>query len=341
MHGFVAILKRLLVRSMGLAMLASEYPLAVIGSCIAVCINPVRQILEGSNPNGGNQQYAVYVIYDRRSLVADYVVAQAEALARIGYRVVIVSTSPSLPNSQASKLIPFCWKIIHRRNIGHDFGSYKAGIHQIDNLQEAESLILMNDSCYGPLFDLGGIEQKAYENGADIWGITDSWWKAYHVQSYYVRFNRRVINSDAFHRFWATLLPFQSRNLVIRYGEIRLTQHLLRSGMTVAVLCPYEAVSGKALELILARISGDAIGLLPSEKKYLEELAEAISRGSKLNPTHPFWDVLIVEYGCPFIKRNLLRSNPQGIRGIIDWPLMIGEYTDYDINLIHRHLSIR
>ena len=75
-------------------MLASEYPLAVIGSCIAVCINPVRQILEGSNPNGGNQQYAVYVIYDRRSLVADYVVAQAEALARIGYRVVIVSTSP-------------------------------------------------------------------------------------------------------------------------------------------------------------------------------------------------------------------------------------------------------
>jgi lipopolysaccharide biosynthesis protein len=322
-------------------MLAAEYPMAIVGSCLAVCIDPVRQVVDGSDPNGDSRRYAVYVIYDRRGQVADYVVAQAEALARIGYKVVIVSTSPRLPNSQASKLIPFCWKIIHRWNIGHDFGSYKAGIHQMDSLREAESLILMNDSCYGPLFDLGGIEQKACDNGADIWGITDSWWKAYHVQSYYIRLNDRVISSDAFRRFWITLLPYQSRNLVIRFGEIRLTQHLLRSGMTAAVLCPYEAVSERALELILARISGDGIGLLPSERIYLEELAETISRGSKLNPTHPFWDVLIMEYGCPFIKRNLLRSNPQGIRGIIDWPLLIAKHTRYDVSLIHRHLKIR
>jgi rhamnosyltransferase len=168
-------------------MLAAEYLLAVVGSCLAVFINPVRRIVDGSNPNGDNQRYAVYAIYDRHDQVADYVVAQAESLARIGYRVVIVSTSPHLPNSQTSKLVPYCWKIIHRWNFGHDFGSYKAGIRQIGRLQEAESLILMNDSCYGPLFDLGSIEQKACENGADIWGITDSWWKTYHVQSYYVK----------------------------------------------------------------------------------------------------------------------------------------------------------
>jgi hypothetical protein len=341
LNGLTAALRGLAVRCIQAITLAAEYPLAVLGSCAAACIPLIRRIEQGLDPNAGSRRYAIYASYDRHSLVADYVVAQIEALARIGYRVIVVWASPFLREAQLSKLAPHSWKIVHRRNLGHDFGCYKTGVQQIGQLREIESLILMNDSCYGPLFDLAEVEQKAHEAGTDLWGITDCWWKSYHLQSYYLRLNDRAVSSEAFRRFWTTLLPFQSRNLVVRHGEVRLTQHLMRAGLTTAVLCPYRAVAEKALELILSRTSDDEAGLLPSEKRYLEALAEEISRGSRLNPMHPFWDVLIVEFACPFVKRNLLRSNPARIRGLVDWPSLLAAYTGYDVDLIDRHLKIK
>ena len=341
MRGFAAGLRRLIAKCIEWATLIAQYVLAVAGSCFAVCVPLIRHIDEGLDPNAGSRRYAVYASYDRHSIVADYVVAQVEALSRIGYRIVVVLTSPYARTTETSKLATHSWKIVHRRNFGHDFGCYKTGIRQIERLQEAESLILMNDSCYGPLFDLARVERLAREDGADIWGITDSWWKSYHLQSYYLRLGNRAINSEAFQRFWATLLPYQPRNLVVRLGEIRLTQYLVRDRLTTGVLCPYHAVAEKALELILPRINGDEAGLLPSEIHYLQWLAEQISKGTDLNPMHPFWDVLIVEFACPFIKRGLLRSNPTGVPGLFDWPSLLATYTGYNVGLIDRHLQIR
>jgi hypothetical protein len=79
---------------------------------------------------------------------------------------------------------------------------------------------------------------------------------------------------------------------------------------------------------------------LSSEKDYLEQLGNAISKGIPLNPMHSFWDVLLAEFACPFIKRNLLGRNPARIRGLIDWAALLQKHTDYDIDLIYRHLKV-
>lgn len=341
MGELAAALLRRAVRLSAAMSVVAEYPPALVGSCLAACIPAIRRIAEGRDPNPDSRRYAVYASFDRHSLVADYVVAQLEALARIGYRVIVVWASPDLREAQISSLAPHCWKIVHRRNVGHDFGCYKTGLQQIGRLDQIESLILMNDSCYGPLFDLAEVEQTAHEAGADVWGITDCWWKSYHLQSYFLRLNHRAVGSEAFRRFWQTLLPYQSRNLVVRNGEIRLTQYMTRAGLRTGVLCPYRRVAAKALELILSRIDGDEPGLLDGEKQYLQRLADEISRGSKLNPMHSFWDVLIVEFACPFVKRNLLRSNPARIRGLVDWPSLLATHTGYNVDLIDRHLKLR
>lgn len=322
------------------AALAFHYACAIVGSCLVTFVRRIRTSVDGADPNRSSLRYAVYVTYDRRSLIADYAVGQVAALARLGYRILFVSTSPRLPGNETAKVMQYTWRILHRRNLGHDFGSYKDGIRQIASLDNVEVLILMNDSCYGPLFDLAGIEQRARASSSHIWGITDSWWKDYHLQSYLLRIDGRVLRSKAFHRFWATLLPYQPRPLVIRHGEVRFTQYLVRDGMTTEVLCPYQAVASKALQLILARLAGNESQLLPSEREYLESLANEISKGTPLNSTHSFWDVLIVEFACPFIKRNLLRQNPARIPGLIEWTSLLQKHTDYDIDLIHRHLRI-
>jgi lipopolysaccharide biosynthesis protein len=184
------------------------------------------------------------------------------------------------------------------------------------------------------------VEHRARTSGSELWGITDSWQTSYHVQSYFLRVDQRAMNSRAFRRFWSTLLPYQSRGLAIRNGEIRFTQSLLRNGMTAAVLCPYQMVASRVLQTILARTNDDAAALLPGEQKYLASLADDISNGTQLNPMHAFWDVMIVEFGCPFIKRNLLRQNPTRIPGLVDWAAFLSTHTKYDPDLIDRHLKI-
>jgi lipopolysaccharide biosynthesis protein len=253
---------------------------------------------------------------------------------------VFVSTSPQLPEEEAGKVLRLSWKVLHCRNLGHDFGSYKDGIRQIGSVDLVDSLILMNDSCYGPLLDLDCLEQLAKSGDPDIWGITDSLSRKYHLQSYFLWIGRRALHCPAFHRFWATLLPYQPRSLVIRLDEVRFTQNLVRHGIVTQALCPYHAVANRALQLILRRLASDAGQLLSSEKDYLEQLGNAISKGIPLNPMHSFWDVLLAEFACPFIKRNLLGRNPARIRGLIDWAALLQKHTDYDIDLIYRHLKV-
>jgi lipopolysaccharide biosynthesis protein len=333
-------LRNLLARLAEAVGVAFDYPHAIIGSCFAMFVPRIRKTINGQDPASSSNRYAVYVTYDRRSLVADYVVAQVAALAALGYRILFISTSPKLPEDEAAKVLHHVWKVLHRRNIGYDFGSYKDGIRLIGPLDKVESLILMNDSCYGPLFDLAGIEQRAQANGPNILGVTDGWWKDYHLQSYFLRIDSHAVRSQAFDNFWRTLLPYLPRTLAIRLGEIRFTQYLVRHGLTADVLCPYQAVASRAMELILDRLAGNTAQLLPSERRYLETVAREISNGTPLNAMHSFWDVLIVEFGCPFIKRNLLRQNPARIPGLLEWPALLQKHSDYDIDVIRRHLKI-
>jgi hypothetical protein len=333
-------LLRLAPRLFQNALVPLHYPLAIIGSCIAVFMPRVRTVLEGLDPNASSLRYAVYATYDRYGLISDHVVEQVTNLAALGYRVVFVSASPRWPNGQVMKVSDQCWKLVHRYNFGHDFGSYKCGIRQIGYFADVQSLILMNDSCYGPLFDLSDIERRAQSGAVNIFGITDSWQHKYHLQSYFLHLSGRAVRSKAFRRFWATLLPYQSRALTVRQGEVRFSQHMVRTGMTTVALCPYLAVARLAQQLILRRISGGAPGLLPNEKSYLDVLARQISQGVPLNPTHSFWDVVIVEFGCPFIKRDLLRNNPRHIPGVLDWASVLLEHTAYDPDRIEQHLKI-
>lgn len=317
-----------------------DFPVALVGSAVCLFVPAARRLTEGADPNSSSHRYAVYASYDKNSLIGDYVVEQIAALARLGYRIVFVSTSASWRDDQMAKVMPYCWKLVFRWNLGHDFASYKQGIKQIGPLDSVERLLLMNDSCYGPLFDLDTLESVAAASDANLWGVTDCWFASYHVQSYYMAFDRRAVTSRAFRRFWAFLPPYQTRRLAIRTGEVRLTKWLLRSGMRASVLCPYQTVASTALKLILSRLYDDKAFFLPNERRHLEKVAEAISSGERLNPMHSFWDILIVEFRCPFIKRNLLRENPTRIPGLFEWPELITSHTRYPVALIQEHLKV-
>ena len=66
---------------------------------------------------------------------------------------------------------------------------------------------------------------------------------------------------------------------------------------------------------------------------------DAVNHGLPLNITHFFWDYLIADLGCPFLKRELLAFNPMGVPFLHQWQNVIERTTDYDTDLIARHLE--
>lgn len=315
----------------------SSRALAYGGSLLAAAVPRLRAVLPGADPNAGTRDAAIYVAFDKWGLVADYVVDQVAALARAGLSVTFVSNSPRLPPDAAARLAPHVRDILHRRNFGHDFGGYKDAIARLD-VSALDSLVLMNDSCYGPFADLAEVNRRAAVSGAGVFGITESWDFRYHLQTYYVWIGGAVLRSAAFARFWQALLPSQPRSLAIQKGEIAFTQTMLKAGFTARALCPY-AEAARLAQLAARQRLAESDELLEEEERYLRQLAAAIAAGHTLNPTHAVWDVLVTQCGSPFIKRELLRRNPMGIPGLLGWEGMLPTASGVDMEAIRNHLQ--
>jgi hypothetical protein len=297
--------------------------------------NYVRRIVPGNDPNAGSHDEAVYLFYDRRGDIHDFVVQQLAELKDAGFRITFVSNSPVLRSADIADVEPYCRQIVWRRNVGYDFGGYKDGIRCIGDLNAVDRLLLMNDSAYGPFYPLRHIINAVDPAKTDCWGITESWEHHYHIQSYFVLFLKGALSSSAFRKFWRRMPYVNRKSWVIRYGEIKLSQSLARSKLRMRVLAPYWEVAGHVLQK-LKTIPDD----IPEEhKSFLKYVQSQIIRGRPLNPCHYFWETLISDFGSPFLKREVITKNPTGSPFNWRWGEVITRKSRYDPNLIVRHLQ--
>jgi len=295
-----------------------------------------RRIWPGADPCRACPDHAVYAHYDREGAIHDYVVEQVRQLAGAGFRVTFVSNARRMSEEAVAAVRPFCREMIWRRNLGLDFGAYKDGIAAIGDLGACDRLALMNDSIYGPFFPLREVLNAANPAVCDLWGITDSWDGNYHVQTYFVLFFKRALASPAFAKFWRRLPYVNNKSWVVKNCEVKLSQSLARQQLAADVLCPYWDVAKSVLKRLESNPRDEET---LAHKSFLDHLHSNIQFGLPLNSTHYFWDALITDFRAPFIKRDLILKNPQGIAYAWRWPELIARQCDYDIALIRRHLQ--
>ncbi|WP_092173509.1 rhamnan synthesis F family protein [Bosea sp. OK403] len=290
----------------------------------------------GSDPNRGSNRWVVYANYSRQGRVFDYVLYALKALCDEGFRIIFVSNSTNFGASEVATVQPWCAKIIHRRNVGYDFGAYKDGISSIDDFTAIENLILMNDSVYGPLFPISDTIDRMSMRDVDIWGLTDSWQHDYHLQSYFLCFNRNVLVSSFFREFWRKIPLINYKKSVIRGLEIETSQMFLDNGYKLAAAFPYYALTDRFMGRFPLAIDPKTA---PFELELAERLRTHFATGSTVNPTHFFWEMLINDFRFPFIKGELISKNPAAIYGINRWYDKITKLTDYDPDMIMDHLK--
>ena len=324
-----------LKRMLWFPLLAADWVILVCGQLLRP-FNFIRTEFAGADPLSTSKVAAVYAHFDGEGLIHDYVVHQLSELAAAGFRIVFVSNSPKFPPESVALVTPYCRTILWRYNIGYDFGAYKDGLNAIEGKDNLAALLLMNDSIYGPFFRLRDQLMEIDRTTTDFWGITDSWQAGFHVQSYFILFFSKVIRSQAFKSFWRQFPYVNDKGWIIRNGEIKLSKILTQQKLRANVLAPYWSVSKNVLD----RVSEVDTEKLPAfHRDYLNMLRNALIHGTPLNPMHYFWETLINEYKCPFLKRELVKLNPGNTPFAWRWPEVVHKASDYDVALIRRHLQ--
>jgi Rhamnan synthesis protein F len=295
----------------------------------------IRTIRHGGVSLSAASRVAVLAHFDRRGRFLGYFRFLVCALERAGFAVIIASNSRRLDEVTLAQVLPHCSAVIHRRNVGLDFGAWRDALAVIDGITRLERLIIANDSIFGPLQDIATILERCDFATADVWGMTDSYDVLYHVQSYFLIFGPAALASDCFRNFWKRLRYIGDKRSVILLYEVGLSQACLRSGLRVRALFRYsqlvDAVIGQA---VAGRPDRNALGA-----DFFDLLLKNVNSGIPLNPTHFFWEYLITSLGFPFLKRELIEKNPSAIPFLINWRNALRQSSDYPVENIDEYLQ--
>ncbi len=278
------------------------------------------------NTKQNKSNLCIFSHFDANNIIDPYVIFYLQELANNDCDIIFVSASSSLSTAERDKIAPYCKQIIIRRNRGRDFGSFKCGIMNTkDIIPHYEKIILANDSIYGPFFDIAPIIHFGSNNHLDMWGVSDSLEKNYHIQSFFVVFNKKILNDPAFLAFWERVHYFGERQNIINHYEIGMSKYFQQKGYPLGAFCDYQIIQNDLLS------QNDLMNKI--DKKF----QKLLNKHCPVNPTHAFWDIIITNYQFPFLKRELLMHNPESL-DISNWKEVVKAHSPYKVDLIANHL---
>ena len=252
----------------------------------------------------------IYVHFNKYNQISEHVRYQLKALAPLFQKTFMVSNSLLSQDLQSSllqdKLVD---RILLRENKGFDFAALRDAMKEIgfDDLKNYDSVTFMNDTCFGPIWDLESYYNRFEgDSSIDFWGMTNFRKNKEfreHIQSYFLSFSRNVVESNVFQEFWTSIVDYTDVQDVINHYETQVTTVLLDAGFNYGVV--YDTVEE------------DTSGMLHPDFSYY-------------NPTS------ILKNKVPFIKVKTIGYNT----GISPYLFReIEESSDYPVELIVSHMS--
>ena len=252
----------------------------------------------------------LYVHFNKYNDLSSHVEYQLTQMRPLFSKLVFISNS-QLPDEKRASLLErgLMTDFIQRENSGFDFAAWRDGMSFIgfEELKSYDSVTLMNDTCFGPLWDLTDIYRKFENDGSvDFLGMTNfrkNQQFPEHIQSYYLVFKQPVIQSNAFQDFWFSVQNFTNVKEVIENYETQVTTHLLDAGFKY--------------QTVFNTVNVDTTGMLHPDFSYY-------------NPT------AILHHRVPFIKVKTIDANQHITPYILN---EIETISDYPVDLIVSHMS--
>jgi rhamnosyltransferase len=166
-------------------------------------------------------------------------------------------------------------------------------------VEAVDILILANDSCYGPFYDIQDLFSRLKKANSSFIGLTDSTVISHHIQSYFTAYRKELIGHPLFKAFWSNIRVYGQKIDIIRSNEIEWCDQLR------------------------------AIGVEPMAL-YTSQPHE--------NMCHTSWRELLIDCKFPFVKVELLRDNPTR-QNIMHWQQTLAALDPVCTNHVISHLG--
>lgn len=175
----------------------------------------------------------IFAAFNKFSKIEDYVLYYLQSLQLIAHKIIyIADNEPSAP--QLEQLRGLADYVLFENHGEYDFGSYKRGIKLAEEkglLDDADELVLCNDSCYGAVFPFTEMFEQMEASSADFWGVTQNCENPIkHIQSYFMVFKKPVFCSQVFKTFFESIKKQKHFWDVVTKYEVGLTRTLADKG---------------------------------------------------------------------------------------------------------------
>lgn len=179
----------------------------------------------------------LYLTYDKENKIDNYITYMLEALHTCCTYILLICNSES--DLRQEKDFSYADRVICRNNVGFDAGGYKDVLCEYigwDRLYEFDELVILNDSFYGPFYPMQRIIDTMRTVEADFWGLTRSpagtkgMQYEEHIQSYFLVFRKKVLQSGVFKNFWEQLEYPENMEATVRNFELGINTCLRQNG---------------------------------------------------------------------------------------------------------------
>ncbi|WP_455918362.1 rhamnosyltransferase WsaF family glycosyltransferase [Ensifer canadensis] len=247
------------------------------------------------------KDFCLFVTYSANGQIADHVLRYFNALRKCGLSMIAIVVTEGLCAPLPAAIMQSDGLII-RRNHGWDFAAWATALASLPGLWRAKSLILTNDSVYGPTSTqkLKNIVDQFLGGDSDIFALTDSYENRHHMMSYFIGLRNEGLRSPTIQNYWKNVNSYKDKNHVIHQYELSTHDHYLKSNLKTEVAFP--------------------------SKRY--------TAGE--NPTLHQWRDLLAR-GFPFIKVQALRDTLPGV-DVSNWESALKKYPEL-VDAIERHLK--
>ena len=184
----------------------------------------------------------IFAAYDKDNIIDNTLLYYLRALSKLGD--IVFTMDNDTPKSEMKKLsdIPNILHAVAVRHNEYDFGSYKRGyIWAYDKkiLEKYDWVYFVNDSVYGPLWDIERLLNNLESQNINVVGIFENFSDNIprHIQSWFIGLKNTVVQQDFFYNFIKNISHQDDKSDIVLKYEVGLTRLLIQNGYKYYSFC--------------------------------------------------------------------------------------------------------
>ena len=172
--------------------------------------------------------------YNQAGKIDASLVYHVRALSQFGD--IILCMDSDCTDTELQKIQPYCLHTSGTRHGEYDFGSYKrAYIWATENLglSDYDFVYMVNDSVYGPLYDMAPYFDKMEHMGHNAFGLAKNPHKRHpHIKSWFIGLTPSVFKTKWFNTFMHRITKLKSKGAITREYEQGLSKLITEHNLT-------------------------------------------------------------------------------------------------------------